>query len=143
MGDLSVEFNDKSFKSFMRNFRTQVSNMEPPFRQFGVEIRKLTNNQFQQEVEPDGTPWQQLSPSTIAQKKTPYKLRETLTMFRSMYVKVNRKDFKFGLRDDKYIYHHYGTSKMPARVVIGMTNDRYKILNKLIILHIKRVKNKK
>lgn len=143
MSDLSVEFNDKSFKSFMRNFRTQVTNMEPPFRQFGVEIKKLTRTQFEQEVTPDGIAWQSLAPSTIARKKTPYKLRETLTMFRSMYVRTNKKDFKFGLKDNKYIYHHYGTSKMPARVVIGMNSERYKLLNQLIVLHIKRVKNKR
>lgn len=143
MNDLSVEFNDKSFKSFMRNFRTQVSNMEPPFRQFGFEIKSLTKNQFEQEVAPDGTAWQPLAPSTLARKKTPYKLRETLTMFRSMYFRVSKKDFKFGLKDEKYIYHHYGTNKMPARVVIGMNSERYKLLNQLVVLHIKRVKNKR
>lgn len=117
--------------------------MEPPFRQFGVELRKLTKDQFYKEQDPEGAPWSPLAPSTLAHKKSPYKLRETGFMFSSMKVKVTKKDFKFGLTDEKYIYHHYGTVKMPARVVVGMTNERYRMLNDLVRLHIKRVKNKR
>jgi hypothetical protein len=131
----------KSFKSFMKDLKQSTSNLEPAFRDFGNYIKKETNTQFQKEIDPEGRPWEPLKPSTLARKKTSFKLRETFFMFNAFYYKATKTNFEFGIKDPKYQFHHFGTSKMPARVVIGIPNDRRKKLNNFIIAQIRRVKS--
>ena len=127
----------------MKDLKQTTSNLEPAFRDFGNYMKKETDNQFQKEVDPDGKPWEPLKPATIAQKKTPFKLRETFFMFNAIYFKANKKYFEFGIKDPKYMFHHFGTSKMVARVVVGITQERRKKLNGFVIAQIRRIKSLK
>jgi phage gpG-like protein len=140
MSGLVVKFNDKNFKSFMKDLKQTTKNLEPAFRDFGNYLKKETDTQFQKEIDPNGKPWEPLKPSTIARKRTPYKLRETFFMYNSIYFKSSGTTFEFGIKDPKYQFHHFGTSKMPARVIVGVPQDRRKKLNGFIIAQIRRVK---
>lgn len=141
MSDLTVTVNFKSFKSMMKDLKQTTSNLEPAFRDFGNYIKKETDAQFQKEIDPNGKPWEPLKPATIARKKTPYKLRETFFMFNAVYFKAGRTNFEFGIKDPKYQFHHFGTNKMPARVVIGIPSNRRKKLNGFVMAQIRRVKS--
>lgn len=137
---ISVTVDAKNFKGFMKDLKQSTSNLRPAFDDFGKYLKKETDSQFKLEVDPDKRPWEPLKPATIARKKTPYKLRETFKMYESFYYKADKQSFEYGLKDEKYIFHHYGTFKMPARVVIGITQERRKRLNEFVILQIRRVK---
>jgi hypothetical protein len=123
----------------MKDLKTNVSNMQPAFRDAGEYLKKETLNQFDKEVDPDGKAWEPLKPSTLLKKKSPYKLRETLTMFNTLYYTATKDKLDFGIKDKKYIFHHEGTSRMPARVVIGITNERMGEINKFVLKHIRLV----
>lgn len=140
---ISAAVDAKSFKDFMKQLKQGTSNLAPAFRDFGEYMKKHTEVQFQSEVDPEGKPWQPLKPATIARKKTPFKLRESFFMFNSVFYVAEDKQFIFGIKDPKYQFHHEGTSRMPARVVIGITNDRRGKLNKLVTAQILRVKGKR
>lgn len=139
----SVTIEADVFKSFMKELKASTNNLSPAFDSFGRYLKKETNTQFVNEVDPDGKPWEPLKPSTLARKKTPFKLRETLDMFNSVYYIADKDRFEFGIKDFKYQFHHEGTSKMAARVVVGITNQRRGEANRLVILQIKRVRSKK
>jgi hypothetical protein len=135
--DVDVTIDASSFKSFMKELKVTVSDMSPPFREYGQYLRKETEQQFIKEVDPDGKPWAPLKPSTLLRKKTAFKLRETYEMSKSFFVEVDKKSFSYGLKDPKYVHHHYGTRKMVARPVIGDNNERRGILNKMIVKYLR------
>lgn len=136
----------KYFKSYMREMQVQVSNFKSPFKAFGEFLIKDTKEQIRQEKSPDGIPWLPLAPSTLRQKKTTLKLRETFKMVKTIFYVASKTELEFGINDEKYVFHHYGTKKMPARVIVGVdTKPRRVRLNKEIILYLRniRVKRKK
>lgn len=139
---ISLEVDAKNFKSFMKELKSATSNLAPAFRNFGEYLEKETDAQFVSETDPDGKAWEPLKPSTLSRKKTSTKLRETLKMYNSIYYVAEDKGFEYGIKDPKYRFHHEGTGRMPARVVIGITNERRGVLNKFVITQIKRVKSK-
>lgn len=142
--DLKFETDIKYFKSFMKEMGVTASNIEPAFIAFGEYITKETKAQIKAEKSPDGIPWLPLAPSTIRRKKTQLKLRETYKMVSSMFYKAGKTSFEFSIADEKYIHHHYGTRKMPARIIIGVdTEDRRKRLNKEIVGYLKHKRIKK
>jgi hypothetical protein len=129
----SISIDAKDFKSFMKEMKVNVSNMEPPFKEYGQYLKKETTKQFSTETDPDGKPWADLKPSTLLRKKTSFKLRETYEMSKSFFVQTSKDSMEWGIKDPKYKFHHEGTSRMAARVVIGDNNDRRKVLNKMIV----------
>jgi phage gpG-like protein len=140
---ISASVDAKSFKDFMKQLKQTTANLAPAFRDFGEYLKKETDVQFAKEVDPAGNPWAALKPSTLVRKKTSFKLRETLVMYNSIYYTATDKGFEYGIKDPKYQFHHNGTSRMPARVVIGIDNTRQKKVNDFVIAQIRRVKGKR
>jgi hypothetical protein len=139
---ISASVESKNFKDFMKQLKQTTSKLSPAFRDAGEYMKKETIIQFEKEVDPNGKPWAPLAPATIAKKKTPFKLRETLVMFNTLFYVANDKGLTFGIKDDKYRFHHEGTTRMPARVVIGITDARRGKINQFVIAQIRRVKGK-
>lgn len=128
----------KDFKSYMSNLKKKVNDMSPAFDQFGRYMMSETRSQFASQTAPDGSGWAPLKPATLLRKKGRSILRETDEMYNSLYYDASAKSFKFGIKDKKYIFHHTGTSRMAARVVIGINSERLQKRNQLLILFIKR-----
>jgi len=141
MFDLTIDANIKDFKSFMNNLKTQTSTIKTPMSNWGEYLKQQTNNQFKQGKDPTGHPWKPLAPATLRNKKGTI-LVETGVMKKSVYYEASARTFQFGIKDPKYQFHHFGTSRMPARVVIGMNDERINKRNELIIAHIRRAKAK-
>lgn len=143
MFEMRPRFDAKNFKSFAKNLKSSVSNLEPAFDEFGRYIQPETQRQFTTETDPDGNKWAELSPVTLLRKQTPYILRETFFMYSMIFYVATKNSFEFGIRDPKYKFHHEGTAKMPARVVIGITDKRKQRLNRIIIVYLKRVRSRR
>lgn len=137
MLDCEIKIEAKYFKSFMQELKVKVSNMSPPFQQYGQFIKGETDKQFASETDPEGRKWQPLKPATLLRKRTSFILRETFEMSKSFFTEVTPKSLTYGLRDPKYRFHHFGTSKMVARVVIGDTQARRRELNKIIVQYLR------
>ena len=133
----------KVFKSYIKQYQLAVTDFSKPFGEFGRYLKSETKAQIKAEKSPTGTPWLPLAPVTIRQKRTRKKLRETYKMTRSLFYKVSKIELEFGISDKKYIHHHYGTKKMPARVIVGVdTPERMKFLNKRISVYLRNIKPK-
>ena len=133
----------KNFKKYMKEYKIAATDFTKPFTDFGKYLKDETKSQIKAEQSPTGTPWLPLAPATILQKRTRLKLRETYKMTRSLFYKVSKIELEFGISDPKYVYHHYGTKKMPARVIVGVdTPTRMKFLNKRITVYLKNIKPK-
>lgn len=137
---ISVSFDAKSFKGFMKDLKQSTTKLQPAFNDFGKYMMTETKEQFETETDPDGKAWEPLKPATLRIKKTNTKLRETLEMYNSMYYKATNEYFIFGIKDIKYQFHHFGTSRMAQRRVVGITNERRKKLNGFVVAQIRRVK---
>lgn len=142
MFEINPKFDAKNFQSFAKNLKSSVSNLEPAFDEFGRYLQTETVDQFTREIDPDGKRWSPLSPRTLERKQTPYILRETFEMFNSFFYTATKKSFVYGLADPKYRFHHEGTSRMPARVVIGITSARKDKFNEIVILYLKRIRKR-
>lgn len=145
MAEFKIKFqtNIKYFKSYMKQIGKYTSNFKPVFAEYDTYLRKDTQQQIKREVNPEGKPWEPLAESTLRQKRTNLKLRETFYMVGTIYSKVTKISYEFGIKDKKYQYHHYGTKKMPRRVIIGVGNgQRRKKLTIVIRQHLKRLKSR-
>ena len=106
------------------------------------EIRDLiiedTAENFEGEHDPDGIPWADLAPETIRKRRRRgtwpgKKLQDSKALVTSVLVRgafdnVDREtaySLEFGTSDPKGFRHQQGTSRMPARRFIGMS-DRLK-----------------
>jgi len=130
----------KYFKSYMRELQAKTTNFKPPFTAFGEFLVKDTKQQIQSEKSPEGVPWLPLAPSTLRQKKTSLKLRETFRMVKAIFYIASKGQLEFGIKDKKYVFHHYGSKNMPARVIVGVnTTTRRKRLTKEITLYLRHI----
>lgn len=137
MSDIEISLNMKYFNSFMKELKTKTTTFEPVWKQYESFIRDEIDKQYKGEYDPSGKPWEPLKPATLLRKRTNFKLRETFKMYKSLKFKLSKKTMSWYIDDEKYKYHHYGTSKMVARVVLGDNQQRRLKLNKIIVQYLK------
>jgi len=92
---------------------------------------------FGGEHDSNGSPWAQLAPSTVARKGHSRILFETGALMESL-VSVGGENniaesfprgLVFGTSDEKALFHQNGTSRMPARPPVGLSEET---LDKLV-----------
>lgn len=141
---MSVSFrvDAKNYKSFAKNLKTSLNSLKVPFKNFDRYVVDKKERSFKNEIDPSGRKWASLAPSTLAQKKTRFKLRETFTMYRSFFTTITNKKYEYGFKDPKYRFHHFGTTKMPRRRVIDFETERPQI-NQFIIGYLRTIRPKR
>ncbi len=135
--EISMQLDIKYFNSFMKELKFKTTNFSPVWRTYRGYIRKEIDAQYKGEYDPQGKPWEPLKPSTLLRKRTNFKLRETLQMYKSLKFRINNKSMWWVIDDEKYKFHHRGTKKMVARVILGDNQRRRAVLNKEIVQYIK------
>lgn len=126
MSGYSFNLTTAKTKRLMQELGSRVQNIEPPLRGFGYYKEQEIQRQFDEEVDPDGKPWAELAPSTLAKKRREgypdkiltrtgkmQKTVKAIASSRNLYIKIG---FPGG-------FHQRGTSKMPQRRILGI-NDR-------------------
>lgn len=107
-----------------------------PMSQFATTLEESHAGFFQRSTDPTGQPWPPLSPVTIAKKGHATILVETTHMRESL--KIGQPDnvidfgstgggqvfLTFGTSDRKAGYHQFGTSRIPARPFVGVTEKQ-------------------
>lgn len=127
MVQVQVEFNQgqwNTLRARLRNKRTHV-----PLTQAAAYMEAATKQRFIQEVDPDGRPWQPLAASTITQKTSGTKLRETGRLFNSIGYDVRGDEARIFTTVEYAPYLQLGTRKMVARPFLGFSNRDKREIN--------------
>ena len=87
-------------------------------------MERSTKLNFAKQSDPDGKKWEGLKPSTLAQKKTNAILRETATLVNSISSSSAGLIGQVSAGTEYGIYHQTGTSKMPQRKFLGISESK-------------------
>jgi phage gpG-like protein len=98
-------------------------------REIAPELAEQHAEYFASATDPFGAPWAPLAPSTIARKGHDTILIDTKAMANSIVSQnspnhvqhISRQEMNWGSADEKLPFHQFGTSRMPARPPVGVT----------------------
>lgn len=136
-----IDYDDKDIQAALNRLIDLGQNLVPVFDDIGQYLKQTHRYSWNNEQEPDGTPWEELLPATWEKKKKKQQpnmmLRAHGDMLRDLITQSSADALEFGLNSDYAVYHQYGTKNMPARDVLGISReDNDEILN-IIANHIK------
>ncbi len=103
----------------------KAASIDKPIREATLFMERETKLNFARETDPDGNPWSALSPSTLKYKRTNSILRETGTLANSVAGESNGTVGRVRISSDYGIWHQTGTSRMPQRKIIGISESRH------------------
>jgi phage virion morphogenesis protein len=120
--EVKIEVNTKALNQELSRAKEKLSDLTPLMATLAQTLYTITDESFDAERSPDGTPWANLAPSTWRYKKSGRKLYESSTLRDSLYahsdktiaqvgVNASAKGFQYGLS------HQFGSTKrhIPAR----------------------------
>lgn len=138
---IQITVTTDNINKMMRELESTIKDLSPPLKQFGNYYEKETEQQFKQEVDPDGIPWAALAPSTLAEKRRlgypDTILTRTGKMRRSLKIRVSDRAFEVTV-DFPAQFHQRGTSKMPQRRILGMSRDRRRKLRDEVRVYVRK-----
>lgn len=115
----------RSAANHLRAIGARAGDLRPVWPAVGSDIADNMVKQFATEGGHGGKPWAPLSPDYLQWKVSHGHPSQKLVLSGEMRGKVTSKPMdiedhaakyaEFGLRDEKAIYHHYGTRFMPQR----------------------------
>lgn len=136
---LKLELTTKEISRLMKNLSSRVRNLDPPLRGFGNYLGRKTEQQFVQQEDPDGRPWADLAPSTLAQKRRQGYPDDILTrtgkMRRSFKAIASSRSLTITMSFPAQ-FHQSGTRKMPQRRILGLNPERRDELRKLVRVYV-------
>jgi phage gpG-like protein len=125
-------------QAILVELESQVRNMDyfDVLTAFQETIAEGEAEAFHEEREPGGSPWAPLAPSTVKKKGHNIILFETGTLLGSLVTvggpgnvsAVSSRGSIFGTDVPYAIFHDQGTSKMPARPPVGISEERVDLL---------------
>lgn len=101
----------------------KAANIDQPIREATMFMERETKLNFARQTDPDGTPWSPLSP--ITRKTTRAILRETGALANSVAGESGGNVGRVRVGAEYGIYHQTGTSHMPQRKIIGISQTRH------------------
>jgi phage gpG-like protein len=135
---------DTVVREQLSRFTDQMDDFTPVFQEVALALE--TNwmpSRFAGKGGDLGKPWPPLSPRYAAWKALHYpgrpmmvlsgRLKASLTGRSSDSIRrVGQKEFEFGTAVPYGVFHHFGTSKMPQRRVVALTDDDQVGIGKMI-----------
>lgn len=107
----------------------QGQNLEPAFRDIGEHLLESHEQRFNDQQEPDGTPWQPLSSKTVARKIKAHQsdkiLRGYGTLADTLNYQISKNQLQFGSPMEYAATHQFGrdNANIPARPFLGLSSD--------------------
>lgn len=99
----------------LRQLADRADDLGDAQREFGEHLLVSHAQRFRAEVDPDGTPWAPLAPSTLARKKGPGILRETRKLANSLRYQLEGDTLLFGTDVEYAEYQQFGTDPYTIR----------------------------
>jgi phage virion morphogenesis protein len=66
---VSIEYEGEAVRQMLNELTGRIGNLYSPMANIGEYLLMATDDRFEQEVDPDGVPWQPNSPSILAFKR--------------------------------------------------------------------------
>ena len=143
---IKITLNDTQAAAKLHSIAQQLQHPRKLYGVLGETLKKIHAERFKQEIAPDGSEWQSLSPKTLARKKKKGKstkiLRQDGYLSDKTAYNYNDKNVEFG-SDAKYARLHQfggkagrgGKVTIPKRPWLGVNaQDEQKLLQKATAL---------
>lgn len=98
----------------------------------GSLLEGSTRERFADKKDPNGVAWENLMPSTKAQKGNNNILVKSGDLLRSITNHADRYSVTVGTPEHYGVYHQFGTTKMSARPFLGLSDEDTKNIYELI-----------
>lgn len=120
-------------------YGVRAQDLRPAFRRSLRVIHDAVDRQFSSQGAYGSGGWRPLAPSTVAEKAAKgldprimhrsYALRDSLLGKNAYRIqRVNRQSLVYGTHVDYAVYHQRGTSKMPRRRLVQLTNSDRRLI---------------
>jgi phage virion morphogenesis protein len=109
MSQFQVSADDSQVQAMLARAARRLNNMRPLYDDIGAYMERDTDQRFQRQQAPDGTPWRDLSPNTWASKRNRKILNETGQMRDSLAYEATGTEVIIGFADKKARWHQFGT----------------------------------
>jgi phage gpG-like protein len=134
-GVVSIDADFSQSINAFKAIRSNLKGLEPPMRKWGHYMVVDTQDQFRKGIDPDGNPWAPLSPVTLLNKAKlgypPDILIATGDMERTVDYAFIGKGVVIRIGFPAQ-FHQRGTTKMPARIILGMNPYRQAKLGDIV-----------
>ena len=136
--DIDIEVNLDQFQKLADNLAKNI-NPERILDEASALILSRIRRRFLAETAPDGTKWKPSLAATNRRKKgNTGTLFNTGRLFRSIQSAATGPNERSIFTDVEYApYHQFGTSRLPQRKFLGVSNEDVDLVQRLIIKRIK------
>jgi len=125
MAGITVTVDDHEIRKALKRLAAVTGDLKPVFRDIGEALLLSTRERFEQEKDPDGKAWHELSPAYLAEK--PYNQDKILVLdghlMDSIHCAAYEKLLTLGTNDIKAATHQLGRGNIPARPFMGLSAD--------------------
>lgn len=128
MGDdfvINIDVIDAPVQATFNRLIDLSQDLSTPFDEIAQHLKAAHRYDWEMEQEADGSDWEQLAPATFERKQKKGKpnaiLREDGDLLRDLVTQSSSQSLEIGVVDKKAIYHQYGTKKMVARELLGVS----------------------
>ena len=110
---------------YLQRILTAGQRLEPAFAEIGEYLLESHAERFSLEVAPDGTPWEPLAPSTLANKADDRILQQEGTLRDTLSYQVTGAELLFGTNLIYGATHQFGREEdgIPARPYLGIATS--------------------
>lgn len=116
---LTVKFDDKDFRLTLSKLLSQLERPQSTFGVLGELLTKIHAERFKEQVDPQGKPWQPLSPLTLAIKRkqghSDKILRQRGYLADRLFYNIKRNGLEFGTDRPYAITQQFGATIKPRR----------------------------
>jgi phage virion morphogenesis protein len=129
--------NEKPLINLLTSYIKQGQSLEPALAEIGEYLIESHQERFQLEVEPDGTPWEPLSPKTIKQKGGDDRiLQSSDTMRDQLAYQLSGNELEFGSNLEYAATHQFGREAdgIVARPFIGLATGQWSDVDEIVAI---------
>jgi phage virion morphogenesis protein len=140
MTSITITITSDTLTQALRDLERRALDPRPAFADMGEYLLRETRGRFDNETDPQGTPWAELAPSTIKSKQRRQKgdktkagkararvkapptaiLRETNTLRDTITYQATSDSLRLGTPQQYGVFPQFGTRKMPKREFLGV-----------------------
>lgn len=123
---LSISYLDNDLRRYIAGILLRLRGFSAPMREIGEALILSTDQRFEDEVDPMGVPWEDISPRTRARKRAKGRidkiLQDTGTGRASINYQANRFSVSVGTPLAYMTYHQNGQGQV-KREFIGLSDE--------------------
>ena len=129
--------NEKPLINLLTSYIKQGQSLEPALADIGDYLIVSHQERFKLEVEPDGTPWEPLSPKTIKQKGGNDRiLRDRHFLEGGLAFQLSGNELEFGSNLEYAATHQFGREAdgIVARPFIGLATGQWNDVDEIVAI---------